>query len=293
MSRRLAADLGLSPGVSIVSGAHDQCANAVGCGVVDEGRAVYGMGTYLCITPVFQTRRDPLLMMERGLNTEHHAVPGRYVCFIYNPGGALLKWFRDTFAAMEHREARAASKDTYDALIAEIPKRPSSVVVLPHFAPTGPPDFIMDTCGLVAGLHLETSRGDILKGILEGTTFYLKECVESLPATGIEINDFRAVGGGSKSDAWIQVCSDIFGRPFTRPVTTEAGALGAAVMAGVGSGVFPSCQEGVETMVKLERTFEPDLSQHHLYEERFRQYRQLYPIAKQYLKDVHRTRHLQ
>jgi len=64
-------------------------------------------------------------------------------------------------------------------------------------------------------------------------------------------------------------------------------------MAGVGSGVFPSCQEGVETMVKLERTFEPDLSQHHLYEERFRQYRQLYPIAKQYLKDVHRTRHLQ
>ncbi len=293
VSHDAAADLGLASRVSIVSGAHDQCANAVGCGVVDEGRAVYGMGTYLCITPVFRTRRDPSLMIELGLNTEHHAAPGRYVCFIYNPGGAHLKWFRDTFAAMEHREARAAAKDTYAGLLAEMPKRPSSIVALPHFAPTGTPGFITDTCGLVAGLHLETSRGDILKGILEGTTYYLKECVESLPATGIGIDDYRAVGGGSKSDAWIQICADIFGRPFTRPVTTEAGALGAAIMAGVGSGIFPNCQSGVEAMVKLDRNFEPDPKQHELYKEHFDRYRQLYPLAKKYLKDLHRATHLQ
>ncbi len=290
--RRVAADLGMTSGVSIVSGAHDQCANAVGCGVVDEGRAVYGMGTYLCITPVFRTRRDPALMIERGLNTEHHAVPGRYVCFIYNPGGALLKWYRDTFAAMEHREDQAAKRDTYADLIAEMPERPSSIVVVPHFAPTGPPEFITDTCGLMAGLHLETSRGDILKGTLEGTTFYLMDCVESLPKTGIEINDYRAVGGGSKSDAWIQICADIFGRPFTRPVTTEAGALGAAIIAGVGSGVFPNCEAGVEAMVKLDRTFEPDSHRHRLYRERFEEYRELYPLAKADLKNLHRTTHL-
>ena len=103
VSAHVARDLGLPPDVALVTGAHEQCANAVGCGVIAEGRAVYGMGTFICITPVFSQRRDPAIMIERGLNTEHHTVPGRYVSFIYNQGGSLVKWFRDTFAAAERR----------------------------------------------------------------------------------------------------------------------------------------------------------------------------------------------
>ncbi len=291
LSRSAGADLGLRPGVTIVTGAHDQCANAVGCGVIAEGRAVYGMGTYICITPVFSARREPSVMIERGLNTEHHAVPGRYVCFIYNPGGALFKWFRDTFAAADHRQARASGMDTYSILTSEMPAGPGSVTILPHFAPTGPPAFITDSCGLIAGLHLDTSRGDILKGILEGTTFYLRECVESLPATGIAISDYRAVGGGSKSDAWVQICADILGRPFIRPVVTEAGALGAAIMAGVGDDTFPDYDAAVQAMVKLDRRFDPDPKRQALYHERFEIYRSLYPLTEQYLSNLHRSIH--
>jgi xylulokinase len=286
VSERVAGKLGLPPNVAIVTGAHDQCANAVGCGVIQEGRAVYGMGTFICITPVFSQRREPAVMTKRGLNTEHHAVPGRYVSFIYNQGGSLVKWFRDTFAAVEHQQAEQAGRDIYADLISEIPEGPSSIMVLPHFATTGPPVFISDSSGVVAGLRLETSRGDILKGIIEGTTFYLKECVESLAPTGIEIADFRAVGGGSKSDAWIQVCADILGRPFVRPKITEAGALGAAIMAGVGSGAFPSYEAGVEAMVSLERIFEPDPQQHKRYESQFEKYRRLWPLMGEYLREL-------
>ena len=286
VSNLVADELGLPANVAIVAGAHDQCANAVGCGVIVEGRAVYGMGTYICITPVFSKRREPAVMIERGLNTEHHAVPRQYVCFIYNQGGALVKWFRDTFAAVERRQAKETGKDIYADLISEIPEGPSSVMVLPHFTTTGPPSFISDSCGVVAGLRLETSRGDILKGIIEGTTFHLKECVESLPATGIEIADFRAVGGGSKSDVWIQICADILGRPFIRPRITEAGTLGAAIIAGTGDGVFPSLEAGVEAMVRLERTFEPDPGKQKLYESRFEKYRQLWPLMAEYLRDL-------
>jgi xylulokinase len=286
VSDQAAARLGLPPGVTIVSGAHDQCCSAVGCGVIAEGRAVYGMGTFLCITPVFTTRRDPSAMIERGLNTEHHAVPGQYVCFIYNQGGSLVKWLRDTFAAAEHRQAQQEGRDVYPDLFAELPEGPSPVVVLPHFAVTGPPEFIADSCGVVTGLHLETTRGEILKGIVEGTTFYLKEIVDSLPPTGIAITDYRAVGGGSKSDVWIQICADIMGQPFTRPKITEAGALGAAIMAGVGSGVFPSYEAGVEAMVKLERTFEPDMQRHRLYQGRFEKYRRLWPLMREYVRDL-------
>jgi xylulokinase len=285
VAKGVAEELGLPSNVAIVAGAHDQCANAVGCGVIEAGRAVYGMGTFVCITPVFSRRREPVVMMERGLNTEHHAVPDRYVSFIYNQGGSLVKWFRDTFAAAEYEQARETDGDIYGALMAEMPEEPSRVMVLPHFARTGPPAFIGDSSGVMVGLRLETSRGEILKGILEGMTFYLKECVESLPATGIEIADFRAVGGGSKSDAWVQMCADIMGRPFVRPRITEAGALGAAIIAGVGKGVFPTYEAGVAAMVQLERTFEPDRRKEALYQGRFEKYRRLWPLMQEYLRE--------
>jgi xylulokinase len=280
VSPRAAADLGLPPGVTVVAGAHDQCATAVGCGVVEEGQAVYGMGTFACITPVFGRRRAPRLMLKRGLNTEHHAVPGRYVSFLYNPGGSLVKWFRDTFAA----PGQDAGGDVYGALLAEMPDGPSGVVVLPHFAPTGPPDFIADSTGLVAGLRLETSRGEILKGILEGITFYLRECVDALPPTGIDLVDYRVAGGGSKSDRWVQLSADILGRRFVRPAVGEAGTLGAAIIAAVGSGLYPSFRAGVEAMVRLEREFEPDPGRHERYAGWYQLYRDLWPTTAGYLR---------
>jgi xylulokinase len=286
VSAHIAAELGLPPGVRIVSGAHDQCANAVGCGVVDSGSAVYGMGTFHCITPVFSTQPAPKTMIERGLNIEHHAIPDRYVCFIYNQGGSLVKWFRDTFAAAERRQAEADGRSVYPFLFAEIPAEPSRVMVLPHFTTTGPPEFLADSAGLIAGLRLETSRGEILKGIIEGAAFYLKEVVDSLPETGIRNEDYCAVGGGSQSDIWVQTCADIFGQPFTRPVITEAGALGAALIAGVGAGFFESYTQGVDAMVKLERTFEPSPRQYQQYKARYQHYRRLWPLMANYLREM-------
>ncbi|MBN2047364.1 MAG: hypothetical protein JW750_05945 [Anaerolineaceae bacterium] len=270
---QIATMLGLPPGVAIVSGAHDQCANAVGCGVIESGSAVYGMGTYLCITPVFSQRQPAQKMIPLGLNTEHHAVPDRFVSFLYNQGGALVKWYRDTFAAAEHKAAQARGKNTYPALFAEMPDQPGDVLVLPHFAPTGPPRFIADSCGKISGLRLETTRGEILRGIVEGVTFYLKDLVDSFESIGGSITDYRAVGGGSQSDAWVQISADILGKPMIRPKVTEAGALGAAMMAGVGSGAFHSYPEAVEAMVHMDRVFEPDRDRHQEYLERFERYK--------------------
>ncbi len=279
----LAAEFGLPHGVAITAGAHDQCANAVGCGVIGPGRAVYGMGTFLCITPVFTTRPDPQPMISRGLNTEHHAVPGAYVSFIYNQGGSLVKWYRDTFAAEEHRQAQSRGEDIYEALFAELPPGPSRLTVLPHFTTTGPPAFISDSAGVIAGLRLETPRGAVLKGIVEGATFYLRSCVDGLPGTGITIDEFRAVGGGSKSAAWVQLSADILGRPLMRPAVTEAGALGAAIIAGVGSGHFASYAEAVEAMVRPERAFEPDMARHRGYAEWYGAFQEIGPLMQGYL----------
>lgn len=281
---RIAAELGLPAGIPLVAGAHDQCANAVGCGVIEEGTAVFGMGTFFCITPAFRQRRPPALMLERGLNTEHHAVPGLFVSFIYNQGGILAKWFRDTFAAAEYQQAREEGSDIYARLIAEMPQHPSSVMVLPHFIATGPPAFIDDSRGVVAGLTVETRRGDILKGMIEGAAYYLQEVVDTLPAVDIPIREYRPTGGGAKSDAWIQICADIMDKPFVRPQVEEAGTLGAAILAGVGCQVFASYDEGVEAMVHMGRTFVPNPIQVDLYGERFVLYKQLAPLMQDYLR---------
>jgi xylulokinase len=225
-------------------------------------------------------------MVEKGINTEHHAVPGRYVSFLYNQGGSIVKWFRDTYAAAEHQQAAATGQDIYATLFSEIPADPSNIVVLPHFQTTGPPDFISDSSGVMAGIRLETTRGDILKGIIEGITYYLREVVDSLPPTGIKITHYRAAGGGSQSDVWVQTCADILGTPITRPKITEAGALGAAIMAGVGSGAFKSHEEGVQAMVKMEQTFEPDFKKHERYNCWYEKYRQLWPLMQAYLRDL-------
>jgi xylulokinase len=290
VSSQIAAELRLPPNTPLVSGAHDQCANAVGCGVTDAGGAVFGMGTYICITPVFVERRSPEIMVEKGINTEHHAVPGKYVSFLYNQGGSIVKWYRDTYAAEEHQRALARGEDIYPTLFSEIPTEPSNIIVLPHFTATGPPDFISDSCGVMVGMRLETSRGDILKGIIEGTTYYIKEGIDSLPSTGIQITNYRAAGGGSQSDIWVQTCADIMGTPITRPEITEAGALGAAIIAGVGIRTFTSHEDGVQAMVKMEHIFEPDPIKHARYNRRYEQYCQLWPLMQDYILNLNREK---
>ncbi len=286
VSREAARLTGLTPGTLIVSGAHDQCSNAVGAGVVSEGTAMCGMGSYLCVVPVFSRRPEPAVMLARGLNTEHHAAPGRYVSFLYTRGGSLVKWFRDTFARQDRDVAASKGQDIYELLLAEMPPQPGRLMVLPRFAPMGPPDFASDAAGVVAGMTLETTRGDILRAIIEGTLFHVRDMVESIATAGVAINEFRAVGGGSKSNAWVSMCADIFGRPVVRSRVTEAGCLGAAIMAGIGCGTFSGFAEGVQAMVSLGDRFEPDPARARAYDGSYRKFQLLWPLLKDYLRSA-------
>ncbi len=279
----VAGELNLSRQAVIVSGSHDQCANALGCGVIREGSAMFGMGTYLCVVPVYRECGNPRAMIEQGLNMEHHALADRFVCFIYNMSGSIVKWFRDTFAAEEHHQARSRGENVYDRLFAELPEEASSVLVLPYFFPMGPPDYISGSNGVFTGLSLSTTRGQVLKGILQGALFSLRERIEKLPAAGISIGEYRAAGGGSRSDAWVQLAANIFNRPFRRPRIIEAGALGAAILAGVGTGLFTSVEEGVEAMVHPGTVFFPQAGEVEKYDALYAGYSRLRPLLQSFL----------
>ncbi|HUX14229.1 MAG TPA: FGGY-family carbohydrate kinase [Spirochaetia bacterium] len=285
ISAEAASELGLPANIELVAGAHDQCANALGCGVVAGGQAMYGMGTFSTIVPVFSQLPDSKMMLEFGLNTEHHAVGGLYVSFLYHMGGATVKWFRDTFASAETEAAANEGRDIYEKLFAEIPPNAGPLLVQPYFSPMGPPDYRADSAGVIVGLTCGTTRGDILKSILEANSFALKVSVDNLGSAGVDLESFTAVGGGSRSDAAVQLFSDLFNRPFVRPNVTEAGALGAAILAGVATGVYASAEAAVAATVRIERVFEPEPVTAARYEELYGKYLQLCALMDRFTKD--------
>lgn len=275
VSRSVAAELGLSPATRIVVGAHDQCASAVGAGAIEAGTAMYGMGTFPCIMPVFAELRAPAAMIELGLNTEHHAAPGLFGSFIYHMGGAATKWFRDQLTEGRGMSSESDRLRVYETLFREMPDQPSGVLVLPHFAPMGPPDYIADSGGVILGLTTETDRGAILRGIAEGNVFAHRLVVDRLPEVDIDISVLRAVGGGSRSEKTLALTADILNRPILRPKVEEAGALGAALLAGTGIRTYSSLGDAVSTAVRVEKTVEPNARNVGRYNDIFELYKEL------------------
>lgn len=279
VSPAIAAELGLANDVKIVAGGHDQCCNALGCGGIEPGRAVYGMGSFDCITPIFKKPDAPLRLLRENLNIEHHVLPHLYVAFLYNQSGLLVKWFRDTFAVAD---SPPPGVGIYDYLVSELPVEPTGLLVLPHFDP--PPHHSPDTAGAIIGLRMNTTRGEILKAIIEGATLYFKQGLEALRRLGLDTTLFIASGGGARSDAVLQIKADILGITVARPRITEGGALGAAMLAGLATGVIKTAAEAVHIYVKPDRVFEPNAKRYAAYCEKHARYQQLYPALKPILQ---------
>jgi xylulokinase len=277
VSDALADELHLPRDVHIVAGGHDQCCNALGCGSVAAGKTICGIGSFECLTPVFHRPSQPLALLAEGLNVEHHVLPDLFVTFIWNQSGLLVKWFRDTFAA---GCVPPANTDLYTLLDREMPDAPTRLLVLPHFEPPVSPRIIPDTSGVIVGLKLGTTRGEILKALVEGASLYFVESLGALARLGLATQELIASGGGAQSDRGLQIRADVFGLPVIRPRITEAGRLGAAMLAGLATGVFRTAHEAATLFVKYDRVFEPDAARHARYGEKHALYQQLFPALR-------------
>jgi xylulokinase len=160
---------------------------------------------------------------------------------------------------------------------------------LPYFEITGPPGFVADASGVIVGLKKSTTRGEILKSIMESVTFYFAESLHALKEIGVDTSEFIATGGGAKSDQWLQLKADIFGVPFVRPRVTEGSVLGAAILAGIATGVFHHPAEAVKQFVKPDRVFEPDPIRHRIYQQKLEAYSELFPLLKDFLARLEKT----
>lgn len=275
ISPEAATRLGLACRPTGVVGAHDQCLNALGSAAVDAGDAVCGIGTVECITPVYDRIPDLQTMRAAGLNVEHHAVPGRYVSFLYNQAGLLVEWLKRTTGAASPTE-----------LFAELPTGPSGLLALPYFEPSGAPAFIDDASGVFVGLRPETGRGAMLKALLEAESFYFVEGLQALEGAGFGVTDLVASGGGANSDAWLQLKADILEIPVTRLEQTEAGTLGAALLAGTAAGVYADAGDAAKRLVTRGDEFIPVPANRQVYRRLKSLYRRLYPALRDIMREL-------
>ena len=249
--------LGFTNNVSVVSGGHDQCLNALGAGAVQQGQSVTGIGTFECTTIVFDSLPDPALMLSLNLNIQHHVVKGKYVTLIYNQGGSLQTWFMKVFTK-ELIKQGLGEREILEILTHEAPTNPTNMIFIPTIEPTGAPYFFPGMSGSFQGINASTTRGDMYRALLEGESMYSVETIAMLEATGIQMNEIIASGGGSRSDLWLQIKADIFGKRVKRTSSIDSGTVGAALLAGIASGSYATVDEAVSTIIRDQTTFFPD-----------------------------------
>ncbi len=278
--RGVADELGLPEDVIVVAGGHDQPCGALGAGAVATDVAMYASGTVECICPVF----DRLCLDERlfrgNLCTYDAALPGMYATVLFSlTGGNLLRWFRDQWGQAEMAEAAGSGADPYDLLMRAMPQEPTDLLVLPYFTPSGTPYFDHETPGAILGLRLATTRGQVLRALVEGVAMEMRLNFEILHEAGLGVRELRAIGGGAKNAALVQLKADVLDRPITTLAVTEAGCLGVALLAcAADTGATP--QELVAQWVKAGAAIEPDPRRAAQYGERFAAYRELYPAMQ-------------
>jgi len=280
MHAALARELGLDKPPLVVTGGHDQACGALGAGLTRPELAEVSTGTAEVVELAMAAPALNDVLRRGNISVYAHVVPGLYLAMVLNQsGGLVLRWYRDTFCQAEVLRAEREGASAYDLILADAPTDPSPVIVLPHLSGSGTPWFDTASKGAILGLTFGTTRRDIAKAILEGLTFELRVNLDLLRQGGVVINELRAIGGGARSELWLQLKADILGVPVVAPEVTEAACLGAALLAGVGAGVYPDAVQAAASVFKPARTYRPNPERQELYNRRYEVYRSVYPAV--------------
>ena len=278
---------GLKEGTLVVGGAGDQAAGAVGNGIVRSGVISSTIGTS---GVVFASSTKMIVDPEGRVHTFCHALPNTWhIMGVTQGAGLSLKWFRDNFCAEEIKEAELLKIDPYILLTREAEKAvPGSdgLIYLPYLMGERTPHLDPNARGVFFGLSAKHQKQDMIRAVMEGVVFSLKDCLEIIKEMGIDVTEVRASGGGSRSVLWSQMQADIFGATITLPNSDEGPALGAAILAGVGAGTFNSVVEACDSIIKVKDKLVPDLALNGKYLKYYTIYKQLYKSLKQEFADL-------
>lgn len=265
-----AAATGLAPGTPVVGGGGDQAANAVGVGAVREGVAALSLGTS---GVVFVTTDTPQVEPDGRLHAFCHAVPGKWhLMGVMLSAAGSLRWFNDELApGVAVEELVASARD--------VPAGSDGLLFLPYLTGERTPHPDPLARGAFVGLTVRHTRAHLVRAVLEGVAFGLRDSLDLVRGTGVAVDQVRASGGGTHSALWRQIMADILQAEVVTLGTAEGAAYGAAVLAGVGAGWHDSVEEATDTWVRLSDRTEPSAAASQ-YSEAHHRYQGLYPALR-------------
>jgi len=279
-----AEELGLLPGMPVVAGAGDQAAQAVGNGVIEETEASSTIGTG---GQILQPCRRPAADSRLRVHCFCHAAPHTwYLMGAMLSAGLSLRWWRDILGL--------TGPEAYASLGAEaaiVPPGAEGLLFLPYLLGERTPHMDADARGAFIGLTLRHGRGHLARAIMEGVTFALRDGLEVLSKLAPRPRRLVASGGGAKSRLWVQIQADVLGLPITTVVGEERAVVGAAMLAGIGTGVFDGFEQARQSCVAYGGIVQPDRDREPLYTAVFEQYLSLYPALRDHLHALSQSEH--
>ncbi|MCX7049594.1 MAG: xylulokinase [Candidatus Sumerlaeota bacterium] len=283
---------GLKVGTPVVGGGADNTCGAIGSGVVVEGRVSASLGTSgVIFAPTNQLRVDKLERVHSFVHSTRHQW---YLMGCMISAGMALRWYRDKVAMDEIALAKKEKRDVYDRFTeaaSKIPAGAEGLWFLPYLQGERSPLNDPYARGCFIGLTFRHDRAHIVRAIIEGITFGMRSMLEVIKDLGTSVKEIRALGGGAKSPFWRQLMADIFGDEIAILQQEQGGAMGAAILAGVGAGIFGDFKETTDRFVKVARRLEPSKKLHAAYAERYEMFKELYQSLKPSFPDVARMQH--
>jgi xylulokinase len=293
VSGRISADAakvtGLAAGMPVVGGGGDQAAGAVGNGIVREGVISVTTGTSgVVFAHMDQPRMDPQLRT----HTFCHAVPGKWhVMGVMLSAGGSLRWYRDALAQQEVAIAKDMGVDPYELLAAEAAQAPvgcEGLIFLPYLSGERTPYPDPWARGVYFGLNLRHRRPHLVRAVLEGVSYGLRDSLEILREMGLKISQVRASGGGARSALWRQIQADVFDTELVTINVDEGPAFGVALLAGVGAGIYPSVEEACDRTISIADRTVANSDNAELYDTFYPIYQALYGSLKGHFLEIGR-----
>jgi xylulokinase len=278
---------GLREGTPVVAGAGDQAAGAVGMGLVRPGAVSATIGTS---GVVFAATDHPALDKRGRVHTFCHSVPGRWhVMGVTQAAGLSLRWFRDRFGVARRPNSAATpvgtdqETDLYDLLCAEAAESPpgsDGVLWAPYLMGERTPHLDPHARAALVGLTASHTRAHIVRAILEGVAFSLRDTLTIFAEMNVPVDTIRLGGGGARAPLWRQIQADVYGSPVEILSAEEGAAYGAALLAGAGSGVWSSVDEACKETIRIAARVEPQSEASAIMNARYAVFRELYPALR-------------
>lgn len=283
----IAERTGLGTDVKVVGGAGDNAAAAVGTGIVRDGTAFTTIGT----SGVVFAHSSKLSVDPKGrVHTCCCAVPGAWhIMGVTQGAGLSLKWFKDQFCQDYSSEAKARECDVYDLInedVETVPVGSGKLLYLPYLMGERTPHLDPDCRGVFFGLSAMHTKKHLLRAVMEGVAYSLCDCNDILREMGVEVTQMMACGGGGRSAVWRQMLSDLYGCSVNTVEQEEGPALGAAILAGVGCGIYPGVEEACDALIRVASSTEPDGGSAGVYAGYHKLYRSLYRSLKGDFKEL-------